>query len=151
MKYIAILFIFTTQFAYGQNDAYKNELIQLAKIYKNYHVIPPVDSIFNQLDSIQYTELIGAKNFIQELIKVKNNIADDEFITKPDSSTLRNLYIIRGLTWNMFNSTAGGIKRDRFGLDSLLAEKTNYHEQFANYYSMLFTSMYRWLDCNCIS
>lgn len=141
MKYLAILIILISQSAYGQTDIYKSEIIKLAKIYKSYHVSQPTDSIYNQLDSIEIEELIGAKIFIKELIKEKNNIADDKFITKPDSSTLRNLYLIRGLTWNMFNSQFGGTENEKFGLDSLLAETTNYHEQFANYYSMLYTSI----------
>lgn len=141
MKYLAILLILNSQFAYSQTDAYKNDLIKLAKIYKSYHVIEPENSIYNQLDSIEIEELIGAKIFITELIKEKNSIADDKFITKPDSSTLKNLYLIRGLTWNMFNSQFGGTEKENFGLDSLMAEETNYHEQFANYYSMLYTSI----------
>ena len=104
MKYLTILIILVSQYAYGQTDAYKNELIKLAKIYKTYHVIEPTDSVYNQLDSIEVKELLRTKNFVKELIKEKNNITDFKFINKPDSLTLRSLYLIRGLTWNMFSS-----------------------------------------------
>ena len=142
MKLILILLlVLISQPSYSQNDVYTDELIKLAKIYKEYHTSEPADTIFQQLDSMNSSELIGAKTFIKELIQKNNNIADDEYISKPDSSTLWNLYLIRGLTWNMFNSQFGGVKKKEFGIDSLFAESIDYYEQFANYYSMLYTSI----------
>ena len=141
MKSIVIALLLVSQYAYGQADSYDSELIKLAQVYKSYHVMKPTDSIYQKLDSIQVSDLLGAKAFITELIKENNNIADKKFVTKPDSSTLQNLYLIRGLTWNMFNRQFGGAERREFGLDSLLAESIDHKEQFANYYSMMYTSI----------
>jgi len=138
---LPILFVFIFQLGYSQDNIYKSEVVKLAEIYKKYHVIEPNDSIYLKLDSIKHIDLKQAKTFITELIQKQNNIADDKFLNKPDSVTLHSLYLVRGLTWNMFNSQFSKTPMIAFGIDSLINEKVNYNEQFANYYSMLFTSI----------
>jgi len=140
LKYI-ILCLVLNQIGYNQNSDYKAELIKLAEIYKKYHVVKPTTEVFAKLDSISSKELQGSKLFISELIQENNRITDSIYVVKPDSSTIRNLHLIRGLTWNMFNKEYFNESKKEYGLESLISENIDYKEQFANYYSMMWTSV----------
>jgi hypothetical protein len=140
LKYV-VLFLFLNNIGYSQTSDYKSELIKLAEIYKKYHVAKPTNEVFTILDSIKLKELQGSKMFIKELIQDNNSITDSIYVSKPDSSTIRNLLLIRGLTWNMFNNDYFNEEEKEYGLDSLMKEEIEYEEQFANYYSMMWTSI----------
>jgi len=122
----------------GQSQ-YNIELIKLSEIYRKYHFSnDPQKGVFKKLKKIQSSELKKSRDFINELIKTENKIATKKFLTKPDSITLKTLYIIRGLNWNMHESEP---KEEAFILDSLLKEQTDYYELLSCYYGMLFTSV----------
>ena len=76
--------------AIGQNSSYENDLLSLAKIYKNNHVVEPKVEVFQKLDSIESTDLSGAKLFIKELIQENNEITSTKYLVKPDSITIWN-------------------------------------------------------------
>jgi len=140
IKHIVLL-VLSTQMGFAQSLDYKTELIELAEIYKKYHVVKPTPEIFQQLDSITSEELLTSKLFIYELIQDNNKITDTPYLRKPDSTAIRNLHLIRGLTWNMFNKENFDLETNLYGLDSLLKDDVEYKEQFANYYSMMWTSV----------
>lgn len=136
---LLILLILISQIAFAQDMKYKNELIDLAKIYRNFHFNnnPPTE-VFDQLNSISSPGLQVSKKFIAEVIKGNNKIATREYLTKPDSVTLKSLYVMRGLNWNMHEANA----MDNLILaDSLLNEKTDYYELLSCYYGIIFTSV----------
>lgn len=131
--------LFISQLAFGQNENYKQELVELAKIYRNFHFRnePPQD-VFDQLNRIQSEDLTKSKNFLSELIKVNNAIATKEYLTKPDTITLKSIFIIRTINWNLHESEP----RDNFEvIDSLASENIDYHELISCYYDMLFTAV----------
>lgn len=136
---LIIVILFFSQFSFGQDDTYKNELIELAKIYRNFHFrnTPPQD-VFNQLNTISSTDLLTSKDFISELIKTNNSIATKKYLTKPDTITLKSLYIIRGINWNMHEADP---KDNLSVIDSLLHEQTDYYELLSCYYGMIFTAV----------
>lgn len=136
---IILVLLLVSQFAFGQNDNYKKELIQLAKIYRNFHFrnTPPQD-VFNQLNSISSADLLISKDFIAELIKLNNSIATKKYLNKPDSTTLQSLYIIRGINWNMHEADP---KDNLIVIDSLLNGKTDYYVLLSCYYGMIFTAV----------
>lgn len=136
---LLILLILISQISFAQDMKYKNELIDLAKIYRNFHFNnnPPTE-VFDQLNSISSPGLQVSKKFIAEVIKGNNKIATREYLTKPDSVTLKSLYVMRGLNWNMHEANA----MDNLILaDSLLNEKTDYYELLSCYYGIIFTSV----------
>lgn len=135
---IVFLLLFCGQILVGQEAIEKQELLFLAKVYKENHAGNPTNEVLLKLKSIKSPNLEGTRLFLSESILKNNSIATHKYLTKPDSSTLENLYIIRGLTWNMYSLN----KSDKtFGIDSLLNQKTKYNELLANYYSMLFISV----------
>jgi len=140
LKYI-VLFVLINQIGFSQNELIKTQLIKLAEVYKEYHVADPTDEVFIKLDSINVDVLSHSKLFISELIKENNRITDSMYLVKPDSLTIRYLHVIRGLTWNMFNKEYHNTNLKEFGIDSLMNQKVDYKEQFANYYSMMWTSV----------
>jgi hypothetical protein len=123
----------------GQTEQIDDELIELAKIYRKFHFSKDVpNDVFNQLESIKSTELLKSKNFISELIKSNNSITTKEYLTKPDTLTLKNLYIIRTINWNMHEADP----KDNYSIiESVLKEDVNYHELLSCYYGMIFTSV----------
>lgn len=139
MKNIKLLpiLIFALQFAYGQSTDYKKELIDLGKIY--YHAFGSSkdlpEDVINQLAAINSPELAKARDFVSELIKDKPDITTQKHLTKPDSVTLKNLYIMRRIRWNLFEEKP---KDNNFIIDSLSNEETNYHELISSYYDIIF-------------
>lgn len=136
---ILLILLLSVQFVTGQNNDNKNELIDLAKIYRNFHFSnDPPKVVFNQLESIKSSELLKTKNFISELIKTNNSIATKKYLTKPDTITLKSLYTIRAINWNMHEADP----KDNYSvIDSLINEKTDYHELLSCYYGMIFTAV----------
>lgn len=123
----------------SQNNAYKKGLIELAKTYKNFHFrSDPPGSVYEEINSIPSKKLLKAKSFIKEVVTSNNNLLTIAFLTKPDSITLKSLYIVRGLNWNMHEAEA---KDPMVIIDSLKNEKTNYYELVSSYYGMLFTAI----------
>jgi hypothetical protein len=137
--WILTVFTFIIQICHGQATLYKNELIDLAKIYRNFHFSNnPPSNVFEQLGLLGSPELVTSKKFISEIIKTNNQICTKEYLTKPDSITLKSLYIIRGLNWNMHEANAVD---NKLVVDSLITETTDYNELLACYYGMLFTAV----------
>jgi len=131
--------ILICQSIYGQDDSYKKELVEITKIYRNFHFrSEPPESVFQQLNSYSSKDLASSRDFIAELIKSNNQIATKKYLAKPDTVTLKSLYIIRGVNWNMHDADG----KDNFAvIDSLMNEKTNYYELLSCYYGMLFTAV----------
>jgi hypothetical protein len=138
---IKILFAFITgvQLCYGQTNKFKSDIVDLAKIYRNFHFAndPPSD-ITDRLKAITSPDLMISKEFIAELIKTNNQIASKKYLTKPDSITLKNLYIVRILNWNMHE--ANPTDNDSV-IDSLVNERSDYNELLACYYDLIFTAV----------
>ena len=140
MKYtITIICFLISLSSIKSQSKYDIELIKLSEVYRKYHFsnAPPKD-VFKELKKIKSPELKKSRDFIKELIKTNNDITTRKFLTKPDSTTLKSLYIIRGLNWNMHEAEP---KEEKFILDSLLMEHTDYYELLSCYYGMLFTSV----------
>lgn len=136
---IIIALIAIVQLSYGQTSKFKSELVDLAKIYRNFHFNNnPPSGVFDQINSITSAELTVTKEFVSELIKINNQISSKKYLTKPDSVTLKNLYIVRGLNWNMHE--ANPTDYDSV-IDSLIQERTDYNELLACYYGMLFSAV----------
>ena len=136
---ILILIISFSQNILGQHSDYEKGLVKLAKIYKNFHFrSDPPTNTYEEINSISSKELLKAKRFISEIVTSNNKLTTTEFLKKADTLTLKNLYIIRGINWNLHEAEA----EDNFVIiDSLKNEKTNYYELVSCYYGMLFSAV----------
>ncbi|MBI3234219.1 MAG: hypothetical protein HYZ42_09290 [Bacteroidetes bacterium] len=147
-----ILFVLIAHVSFGQESKYKNELINLANIYHNFQGSSELTSeVTNQLNSISTPNLFGAKKFISEFIKTDNQLLTKEHLSKPDSITLKNLFIIRGINWNMYEANPTD---NILVIDSMLGENTEYYEHLSCYYDMLFGKVgnnYRSFDMSKIN
>lgn len=140
MKHSLILIFILSAFQplISQND-YSKELIELAKIYRKYHFSnQPPKKVFKQIKSIKHSDLKLTKKFLKELIKVNNKIIDKKYLYKPDSITLKSLYIIKVLNTNMYEDEP---KDHNLVVDSLMKENTDYNELLSCYYQMIFTAV----------
>lgn len=136
---IFLLAILFSQSILSQNTEYEKGLVDLAKTYKNFHFRgDPPKNVYEEMNSIPSKELSKAKKFISEVVTSNNKLLTKEFLSKPDTLTLKSLYIIRGINWNMHDAEA----EDNFVIiDSLRNEKTNYYELVSCYYGMLFSAI----------
>jgi hypothetical protein len=117
----------------------QSDLIQLAKIYKEYHAWnTPDSSVFEQIEEIKSKGLENEKHFIAEVIKINNDILNKRFLSKPDTSTLKNIYLIRQLTRNMYADKP--LKHSKV-ISQTNWDSINYIELLANYYDIIFGFM----------
>ena len=121
------------------NDLLSKELVALAKTYRDFHFrnTPPAD-VFQQLSALKSEELKPSATFMAELIKANNQLATKPFLSKPDAQTLKYLYIIRGLSWNLREAEP---KDNKEVIAQLSAEPTSSQELLSCYYGMLFVSI----------
>ena len=116
-----------------------NDLIELAKIYRNFMFRnSPTTITFEQLAEIKTTELTNSTKFIKETITTNNKLTSTEFLKLPDESTLKYVYIIRRINWNLREETP----KDNNELILELSEKDiPRYELIDSYYDMLFSGV----------
>ena len=116
-----------------------NDLVELAKIYRNFMFRnSPTATTFEQLTEIKSSELANSVKFIKETITTNNKLTSTEFLKLPDVKTLKYVYIIRRINWNIREETP----RDNNELISELLEKEiPRYELIDSYYDMLFSGV----------
>ncbi len=113
-----------------------NDLVELAKIYRNFVLLnSPTATTFNQLAEIESAELTNSTKFIKEAITTNNELTSTEFLKLPDNKTLKFLYIIRRLSWNLLE---GKPKDDNELISELSKKEVLRYELVDSYYNMLF-------------
>lgn len=137
MKKLVLLAIitFTTQFATHANDL-NTHLFELAKIYRNFMFRnDPVEATFQQLKKISTPELSTSKKFIKETITKNNQLTTTTFLKLPDEQSLKYIYIIRRLNWNLREESP---KDNNVLISELSSKETPRYELIDSYYDMLF-------------
>lgn len=116
-----------------------NDLVELAKIYRNFMFRnSSTATTFEQLAEIKSSELTNSTEFIKETITTNNKLTSIEFLKLPDEKTLRYVYIIRRINWNIREETP----RNNNELISELSEKEiPRYELIDSYYDMLFSGV----------
>jgi hypothetical protein len=116
-----------------------NDLIELAKIYRNFMFRnSPTASTFEQLEEIKSPELINSTKFIKETITTSNKLTTAEFLKLPDETTLKYVYIIRRINWNISEEAP----KDNNELITELSDKEiPRYELIDSYYDMLFSGV----------
>jgi hypothetical protein len=139
LKQFIIIIAIVTFSIEGHCQSLNDDLIRLAKIYRNFHFSndPPKD-VVEQLNIISSAELRISKEFIGELIKKNNKITTRQYLTKPDSLTLKHIFTIRSINWNLFEADP----KDNYKLiDSLNRFPASNYEKLACYYGLIFVSV----------
>ena len=136
---LIITLILVGQFAFAQDPNFKKDLVELAKLYRSFSFRnEPTQDVFNQIKAMKSPELATSKGFVSEIIKSNNLLCTKKFLLKPDSITLKSLYVMRGVNWNLHEAEG---KDNLVVVDSLWEENTEYNELVACYYGLLFSAV----------
>lgn len=135
---LTISAIVLTIIAFGQNS--NNErLIELGKAYGDFMFRnEPTKEILESLREDIHSDLFTASEFIIQTISTKNSILSKQFLTLPNDTILKQIYIIRYI--NTPISKDGVIDNIKL-IDSLKAKTIPHYELVDNYYGMLFSSV----------
>ena len=138
LLFAGIVFFFSS-YSQDADKKLKGQLIELAKIYHGFSFVnTPTNSTKDRLAAIDITGLKPSAEFIGESIKSNNNIITDKYLVKPDLATLKYIFIIRNINWNLFESDPV----DNYALiDSLTKTDLNKYELLSCYYDMMFMSV----------
>ena len=135
-KLLAFICILSTTLILGQENP---KLIELGKAYKNFMFRneAPKDFI-SELKKDMPENLNSASNFIIQTLSEKNNLLKQEYLALPNEQTLKFVYIIRQINYNLRkeNQTDNNII-----IDSLKLAQTSHNELVDNYYDILFTGV----------
>jgi hypothetical protein len=116
-----------------------NDLIELAKIYRNFMFRnAATETAFEQLDKISASELSTTTKFVRETITSANQLTTKEFLTLPDESALKYIYIVKKVNWNLREEAP----RNNNELIAELTDKAvSRYELIDSYYGMLFSAV----------
>lgn len=125
-----------TSWAYSQEN---EKLIDLGKAYKNFmfRSEPPKET-FKRLKENTSSDLLKTSNFILETLTTKNNLLKTDFLKLPDSKTLKNIYIVRAINYNIRKEDQ--IDNNKL-IDSLKSKEIPRNELIDAYYDILFAGV----------
>lgn len=135
---LTLLGICLTAFSFGQMSE-NEKLIELGKAYKNFMFRnePPGEFVKNlQLNTSE--NLKSATNFIAQTITTDNDLLKQQFLKLPDNQTLKNIYIVRSINYNIRQENQ--IDNNKL-IDSLKTSDIPKNELVSCYYSILFSSV----------
>jgi hypothetical protein len=115
------------------------KMIQLGKTYKDFMFRnEPTKQILKEIKSDVPESLKTTTDFIIQAITTKNKLLSQQYLSRPDDITLKQIYIIRAINLNLRkeNSIDNNIL-----IDSLSKKEIPTYELVDNYYGMVFTSI----------
>ncbi len=133
---IVVMFVLLSGTKAGDLNA---EIVDLAKIYRNFMFMnEPTSSTFKQLELIQSEELAITTKFITAAISTDNDLATLEFLKIPEDQTLKFIFIVRKVNWNIREEDP----RDNEELIAeIMEEDISRYEIVNSYYDMLFAGV----------
>jgi len=138
-KIIILTLILIANFQLVNATEINPELIELAKIYRNFMFRNnPTDYAYEQLANIKSEELEKTTSFIKEAITLNNNLTTDKFLIIPDEETLYHIYIVRRINWNIREETP---KDNNELITELRNKNISRYELIDSYYDMLFSAI----------
>ncbi|MFK8008618.1 MAG: hypothetical protein AB8H03_19825 [Saprospiraceae bacterium] len=140
MKRIIILTVLILVGIKGIGQSTENgELIKLAKAYKDKMFRNKADKKYLKKFNKSFSNSLQQEaKFIKQTITTKNKLLKKDYLTVPNKSTLKNIYIIRQVNFNLREETE--ITPNQL-IDSLKKKEIPRYELIDSYYSMLFTSV----------
>lgn len=114
-------------------------MIELGKAYKDFIFRnEPPQNFVKELQINIPEKLRFTANFISQTITTNNNLLKQEFLTFPDYTALKYIYIIRSINHNIRLETQ--VENNKL-IDSLKIAEIPKNELVDSYYSMLFTGV----------
>lgn len=133
---LTLLGTFLAVLSLGQTTE-NDKLIELGKAYKDFMFsIEPPKSFVKNLSINQSENLKVATSFIVQTITKDNDLLKQQFLTLPDNQTLKFIYIIRSVNYNIRKENQ--IDNNKL-IDSLKTADIPKIELVDAYYSILFT------------
>ncbi len=135
---VLALILFASSTSTNASDL-NSDLVALANIYRTFMFSnSPSETTLEQLDNIESQELNTTKTFIKECIKLDNRLTSEEFLKLPDETTLKFIYTVRKINFNLREEEP----EDNNVLISELNERSiSRYELVDSYYSILFTAI----------
>lgn len=135
---LALLALCFTFSGFGQTNEHE-KLIDLGKAYKNFMFRnePPKEFVKELQNNIPENLKVAA-NFIVQTLTTDNDLLKEQFLTLPDNSTLKFIYITEFVNYNMRKENP--VDNNKL-IDSLKTSNIPKNELVDTYYSMLFSSV----------
>jgi len=134
---ITFLGILLSVLSSGQTD--NERLIELGKTYKDFMFRnEPTKAVFKDIKKNVPENLKIATDFIVQTITTKNKLLTQQFLSRPDDITLKQIFLIRAINLNAREENH--VDNNKL-IDSLTAEIIPAYELVDNYYGMLFTAV----------
>ena len=140
MKKTALTFLglCLTVLTFGQTSN-NTKLIELGKIYKDFMFRnEPGKEVFKDIRAGVPEQLKTATDFIAQTISKKNKLLTQQFLSRPDDHTLKQIFIIRAINLNLREENQ--VENNKL-IDSLTTANIPTCELVDNYYGMLFTAI----------
>lgn len=135
---ITIVIICFTILSFGQSNE-NSKLIELGKAYKDFMFRndPPKDIIKDLKQGLSERMKVTG-NFIIQTITTDNKLLTKPFLTLPDSSSLKSIYIVWAINVNL--RAEERLDNNKL-IDSLKNTNVPRYELVDNYYDLLFTAV----------
>jgi hypothetical protein len=115
------------------------KLVELGKVYKDFMFRnEPTKEILEAVRNDVQLDLITSNEFIAQTITTKNSLFTQPFLTLPNDTILKQIYIIRSINLNLREENQ--IDNIRL-IDSLKAKSIPHYDLVDNYYGMLFNAV----------
>ncbi len=140
MKKTALTFLglCLTILTFGQTNN-NTILIELGKTYKDFMFRnKPTKEVFKDIKADIPENLKTATDFIVQTITTKNKLLIQQFLSRPDDQTLKQIFIIKAINLNLREENQTDNNKL---IDSLMTANIPTYELVDNYYGMLFTSI----------
>jgi len=139
MKRKTLLFLFLTVsisiFAQDKNNLNAN-LIELSDIYRNFMFRNnPTSRQYDKLEEIKHTELETIANFVEQTITTNNKLVETEFLSLPDTNTLKYVYAMRKLVKNYKLENP---RDNNELLNEIMNKNIDYNNLVCKYYETLY-------------
>ncbi|KIC92892.1 hypothetical protein [Flavihumibacter solisilvae] len=135
---LALLGSCITALTFGQAEI-NQKLIELGKTYKDFMFRnTATKEVLKDAKANVPESLVYSTDFIVQTITTKNKLLSQQYLTRPDDQTLRQIFIIRAINHNLREENQ--IDNNKL-IDSLNAAEIPAYELVDNYYGMLFTAV----------
>ncbi len=115
------------------------KMIELGKAYKDFMFRnEPTKDVLKEIKSDVPQNLKLATEFVAQSITTKNKLLTQAFLSRPESSVLKQIFIIRAINLNLREENQ--IDNNKL-IDSLSSTEIPTYELIDNYYGMLFTAV----------
>jgi uncharacterized protein YfkK (UPF0435 family) len=140
MRTIIAFFLLTAvvSTSYSQIDTIQS-IVALAKIYHQFHDTTDItDHDIKKLSEFENTPLKYPVLFIKEICTANNSVLEPEFLSRPDSASLRHIYAAVKVNHNMFSDSP---KDNALVAREILSSEFAFYEAVMIYYNAVFTSV----------